>query len=305
MRRIAEEQHGVVSNAQAYALGLSPQQLWRISSSEGWERINPQVIRVVGAPPTAGQRALAAVLGAGTSACVTLLSAAAWWDLPGFPLDPVQVARHRNSTERGGDGSAREPRSLPSHHVTIRRAVPVTTPVRTIFDLAGSCHPLRVERALDTFWARRLVSAESLGCIVEEHARRGRPGSRLMRELLDARGEGFIPIESRLEARFVALLEDAGEEPFEHQVDLGDADGPIGRVDCLDRARRLVVEVDSDRYHTSLVDRRADAVRDARLRAVGYAVHRVREPDLIHRPAQVLRDVRDIRHSLDLRATGS
>ena len=43
-----------------------------------------------------------------------------------------------------------------------------------------------------------------------------------MRELIGQRPPGYRPAESNLERRFEKILADAGETPFERQVDLGD-----------------------------------------------------------------------------------
>lgn len=299
LRRRAETQHGLVTTAMATSLGLGRHQLRRMTASGRWERLSPRVLRLVGAPRTEEQGALAAVLNAGDAACLSVRSAVAWWDVPGFALRPHELSRPRNSTKRGGDGVAHEPRHLPPEHVTVRRGVPVTTPARTIVDLAGAFSPQRVERALDTLWARSLVSFDSLRSMVDELGGRGRPGTTTMRTLLAERSPDYIAPESRLERRFIDLLESAGEEPFDRQVAIGDERGRIGRVDQYDRSRRLVVEIDSWRFHSSPSDRRNDAIRDARLRAIGCTVHRVTEEDLLTRPADVLATIRALRRAAD------
>lgn len=305
LRRIAEQQHGLVTTTQAVELGLSRQQLWWRRRSGEWEQIGNVAIRLVGSPRTDGQRALGAVLSAGASAALARQSAAAWWIVPGFALEPFHVVRQRNATTRGGDSGPHESRMLPAHHVTVRGDVPVTTPARTVFDLAGVCHPLRVERALDTFWARNLITHASLTSIVHELGRRGRTGTRLMRRLLADRSPDYVAPETKLESRFVSLIGDAGDEPFERQVVLGDVGGRIGCVDFYDRARRLVVEIDSWRFHSSPSDRRNDAARDARLHSIGCTVHRVCEDDLIRRPAVVLATIRALRKQVDADAQAS
>ena len=162
-----------------------------------------------------------------------------------------------------------------------------------------NAHPLRVERALDTMWARRLVDAAQLADVVADLAQRGRKGSTLMRELLAARDIEYRAPESRLERRFMSIIDGAGDEAFERQVQLGDDRGPIGRVDFLDRRRRLVVETDSDRYHSSPSDRAADARRDARLSRAGFEVLRIDEATLATPPV-VLLHVRSARAGHDL-----
>jgi very-short-patch-repair endonuclease len=278
LRTIAEHQHGLVRRDQARSLGLSVGQMHRLPS-RGWDRVNTQTLRLRGAPRTPEQLALAEVWRHADHAGLARQSAAWLWGTPGFELEPFHVLRRRNATERGGD-RRHESRLVLDHHMVVHRGVPVTTPSRTIFDLAGCCHPRRVERALDSMWAAGLLRPHDLGAIVDELAQRGRRGSGLMRELASARGVEFRPVESGLERRFVEILKAGQAEPFDRQVELGDDEGPIGRVDFLDRSRSLIVETDSIRFHSSPSDRAQDARRDLRMQAAGFAVLRIEEPEL-------------------------
>jgi very-short-patch-repair endonuclease len=301
LREIAQHQFGLVRRDQARDVGLSRHQLRRLTD-RGWVRENAQTLRLQGAPRTTSQRALAAVWAHGEFAALSSASAGAWWGVPGFSLEPLHVIRRRNATSRGGD-LRHETRALPDHHVVVHRGVPVTTPARTIFDLAARFHPKRIERALDTMWVRGLIDAAALTDVVAELARRGRRGSTLMRELLAARDVAFRPVESGLERRFVDIIRSGGDAPFDRQVALGDDGGPIGRVDFLDRARALVVETDSDLYHSSPSDRANDARRDARLERAGFDVLRIAEAEL-DVPQLVLSQVRSARSDAALPTAG-
>lgn len=84
------------------------------------------------------------------------------------------------------------------------------------------------------------------------------------------------------------------------QVDLGDEHGWCGRVDFVDPSpafgrRRGLIEVQSERYHSALVDVRADSVRLARLQAAGFVVGTVEDFQVWHRRAEVVAEVRRIR----------
>ena len=83
------------------------------------------------------------------------------------------------------------------------------------------------------------------------------------------------------------LLFRAGHRPLEAQVDLG-ADDWIGRIDLLDRDLRVVVEVQSARFHSSVLDRRRDAERRERLEAAGWLVVEVWDHDVWYRPHAVV-----------------
>ena len=73
--------------------------------------------------------------------------------------------------------------------------------------------------------------------VLDDHAARGRAGSGVLRQLLIERGGRYAAPESELEARFIALVSASGLPQPERQVDLGDADSWIGRVDFVYRRR--------------------------------------------------------------------
>jgi very-short-patch-repair endonuclease len=160
----------------------------------------------------------------------------------------------------------------------------VTTVERTLFDLMATVRPARAERALDNALVRKLTTLQGLGSIGDELCRKGRTGSALFRRLLAERGVDFRPTESSLEDAFLTLLRDAGLPEPERQVDLGGTEW-IGRVDFYFRASRLVLEVDSDWFHTAALDVAADSRRDEALRAAGFEVVRVPEDEIRNRPA--------------------
>ena len=167
--------------------------------------------------------------------------------------------------------------------------IPVTTPGRTLFDLAGMLPPARTERAVDNALARSPGLLRALHRLLPELAERGRGGITVMRALLDERPLGYIAPASGLEARAIRILDEAGIKT-RRQVDLG-GDDWMGRVDLLVEGTNVVIEVDSARFHTSRLDRERDARRDAQLAALGLEVVRVTEEDVWTAPADVERRV--------------
>lgn len=226
---------------------------------------------------------MAATLDLEAGGAVSHESAASLWRLPGFPIGALHVSRKTGRSTL----STVHRTHLPERHVWRVERIPVTTPARTIFDLAGVLHPGRTERALDNALARRLTTVAGLSQVTEELARQGRPGSSVMRRLLADRAGAYIPPESNLEARFHAVAKDAGLSLVRQQNVGGDE--WIGRVDFLDPQKRLVVEIDSDLHHTSALDEAADVRRDAAMAEAGFTVIRIKEHDLWHRPGEVVR----------------
>jgi very-short-patch-repair endonuclease len=254
------------------------------------------VLRVVGSAETPHQRAMAAVLDA-SDAAVALASALALWGVPGWRLEPVHVLTgrrpHRGSPHLGIVHSSTR---LDPTHLTVVDGIPVTTPARTLLDLSLRLSTGKLEDLCDDLLRRRTMALSSFHELAAELPEAGGPaGWAVLRRLAAARPEGYVPTGSRLERRFEEILEEAGERPFSRQVDVGDADGWIGRVDFADRRLKVIVEVQGGAFHSTISDRRRDAERIARLRAAGWIVVEVHEREIWSNPAAVVAKVRAAR----------
>lgn len=228
---------------------------------------------------------MVALVDTGPTAAVSHESAAALLDLPGYWPGPVEISRPRGA-ERGAPtvGEVHESRLLPEHHVTVLDGLRVTTVPRTLFDLAGvrGARFERTERAVENAVSRNRAVLPALRRMLAELATCGRPGIADMREILSRWPPDYVPPASGLEARALALLEEAGilGDP---QVDLG-GETWIGRVDLRIKGAPVVVEVDSVVHHTAPSDRERDRRRDEQLAELGLTVVRITEEDVFTRP---------------------
>jgi very-short-patch-repair endonuclease len=219
------------------------------------------------------------------------------WGAPQFRLQPIDVLRHKGVARRDSEvARVHEVVDLAPNQVKVLDGIPVTSPARTVCDLAGS-HPHLVERVLDRFWSERLLDGRTFRRTVEELKDRGRQGSTLFRELDAARGPGYVPPASSLERRFIEVC----QWPMRRQVDSGGEEW-CGRVDFRDERLPLVVEIQSERYHASLVDKATDTVRKAALQAAGFEVVEAWDTDVWHRPQLVNERIREVRLRLQRRA---
>jgi hypothetical protein len=121
--------------------------------------------------------------------------------------------------------------------------------------------------------------------------RRGRPGTALIRKVFSELGENYVPDESQVESVFSSLLHRCDLPAPTKQLEVVDSDGLIGFIDFAWPDRMLLVEIDSS-FHDGPLDRKADAARDRRLRALGYTVLRLRWFDLVVQQDQTLRRLR-------------
>jgi hypothetical protein len=295
LERTAEVTKGLV--VARGSLGLAERSVRARGQSGRLERLAPRIYRIPGSVPGWHQQLLAAVLAAGPGACASHASAAQLWGLPGFTHQVIEVSRPRQRHHEGLLGTVHESRRLPESHRRVVDGIPATSPARTLFDLCGSrsVHPAKAERAIANALSHQLVRFGQLEVVLAEMGRRGRRGSALFRKVVDdLGGAGYAPTESDLEDLTLAVLRAAGLPDPECQVEVGDAEGPVRRVDFLYSQARLIIEGDGRVGHSSWLDMEADRRRDARLLGAGYRVLRVTWRTLREEPSVLTDAVRAI-----------
>lgn len=149
----------------------------------------------------------------------------------------------------------------------------------------------RGERLVERLWSMRLFSGGSLARFLDDVPLRGVRGSAAVRRYFVARGVDYRPPDSGLESRFDQITREAGIT-FRRQVDTGDEDHWTGRVDFLHEHLPLVVEIQSEAHHSSLVDREADRLRLRALRRAGFTVVEITDTTVWSDPGAVITQVR-------------
>ncbi|MEA2291007.1 MAG: hypothetical protein QOF17_27 [Solirubrobacteraceae bacterium] len=283
---LASAQAGVVSRSQLLLLGLSPRAIsWRVrvgrlhSIHRGVYSVGHRVLGVEG-------RWMAAVLVCGADAVLSHASAAAAWDLrPAAAAIDVTVPL-RCRVRRPGIRSHRSG-TLTADLVTAHRGIPVTTPARTLLDLAAiGVRGRPLERLLDRAELLRLVDFADVRAALDRHP--GRPGAAALGALLSRYAAGSTVTRSELEERFLGLCDRyALPRPDVNRR----IDGGI-EVDFLWPGARLVVEVDGYAFHRSPTAFEEDRARDVALVLAGYRVLRFTWTQVTRRPAEVARALR-------------
>ncbi len=297
MRRLAEQQHGLISREQALAQGMNSNQIGARLRRGTLERLARNVYRMPGSVRTWEQRLLATVWAAGVGAAASRRSAAALWRLPGFRRDVIEVTQARGPSTRYPGPGVHDSRFLPGHQIRTVEAIPTTCVERTVLDLCGFVHPQRSERALDNALAMDLTTVQQLALMLAETGARGRPGTARLRELLAVRTDDYVPPASELEALVLAVLDGANIPRPERQQWVGGTTAPVGRVDFVYRKARVVIEADSRRYHWAWLDVQADHRRDLLLNAAGWTIIRVNWHQLIAEPELFIAAVKGFRRA--------
>ena len=132
---LAERQHGVVSRRQLEALGLSRHEIGHRVACGRLHLLYRGVYAVGHRRLSREGEWLAAVLAGGTSAVLIGESAGALWGIHRGGLKPIHVA---TTGDRNRNGIRFHRIELDAAEITERKGIPVTTPERTIIDLAAS-----------------------------------------------------------------------------------------------------------------------------------------------------------------------
>lgn len=221
-------------------------------------------------------------------AVVSHESAAELHGLANVPLGRVVVTVRHRSSNRCLGVVVHESTDLAPEHIERLADLPVTTVARTFIDLAAVMGPRRYRRVVDDAIAARRLDLDELRRRFAAVARRGRPGTALLREVLDELGPGHVPAESELESRLLELLDAGGMPVPVRQLPLPWRTRETGRVDFAYPQHRLLIECDGRRWHTSVDAFQNDRRRDNLAQLAGWRVLRFTWDDVTGRPGDVL-----------------
>ena len=280
---LAGAQHGVVARRQLRALGLSDDAIDHRLACGRLHAVHRGVFAVGHRRLTREGAWTAAVLAAGPGAALAIRSAAALLRIRAAGAQEIDVmsARHRRS--RAGIRIHHVP--LAPDEVTVHRGIPVTTPARTLLDLAAVLDPHALARAVDRAEALRLASPTSLHALLTRHPRRA--GAHELERLLATHRIGNALTRSELEDRFLDLV-DAEDLPRP----LVNAACGTSELDFTWRAERLVVEVDGYETHGTREAFERDRARDRALQAAGWRVARITWRQLDEEPHRIAKELR-------------
>jgi very-short-patch-repair endonuclease len=261
---LAARQHGLVTYMQLFATGLSKGAIHRRIRAGHIHRVHRGVYAVGHSRLTREGRYLAAVLAYGIGAALSHVCAAVHLRLLQYRSPRIDI------TVPGGGGRARRRGALivhrsplPEQHVTTKHAIPVTTPARTIIDLADYGRRRLVERSIDEAHFLRL-DLSGLEPIP------GRRGAGLLASILEDHDPGSTGTRNDFEETMyeVCRLGSLPRPLVNHEIEGYE-------VDFVWVAERLIVETDGWQAHGTRRAFEADRIRDAELTAVGWRVVRI------------------------------
>jgi very-short-patch-repair endonuclease len=275
---IARRQHGVVGRAQLVTLGLGADAIdWRVRRRR-LHTVHRGVYAVGHLGLTRNGRFMAAVLACGDGAALSHFSAAVLWEMLRDRAWPVHVTAMQR---RRVPGVRVHWSPLDDERVRLDGIV-VTTPARTLVDLADVAPRRLLERAIDEADYLRL----DLGGLAPRH---GRCGGGVLASVLAVHTAGSTRTRSELEEMFLRLCDSHGIPRPEVNVRIEGYE-----CDFVWREAGLVVETDGGAAHGTARARERDRVKDARLLVAGWRVLRVTYVRLLGEPEAVAEDVREL-----------
>jgi very-short-patch-repair endonuclease len=268
---LAEWQGGVISLEQLLRHGIDQRTVARRVETGALTRRHRAVFVVGGARLGMRGRSFAALLAGGRGSVLSYRSAGAHWVILAEPAVPeITVPTHRRSRPdlivhriRLDPGDIREQAGLA-----------VTSPLRTLLDLATVEPAASLERAVAEAQVIGLVDADAIRAAPDHRGR-----ARLLRALDGPEG---APNQSRLEGDMERLIRAAGLPRAQRRLVVAGH-----RADFAWPEHRLIVEVDGWSAHGNRAAFERDRARDVAHALAGWTVVRFTARQLAERPLEV------------------
>jgi len=270
---LASQQHGLITRGQALALGFSRSAIQRRVRAKRWIALRRGVYCFAGAPRTDRRDVMEACLGSGDEALASHFTAGVLWD-----LDEVWPHREKHLLMRHGKGRRRR-RGLVVHRThrlgpsdrAMVDGIPVTSPTRTIIDLAAILPEEKLALSVMDAARRELIEPEEFREAVLALPRI-RGGDKLRRIVGGRTWREFH--ESRGEARTLQALTGAGLEDFVTSMVIVQRGEVLADADIVIPELRIAIQFDSDRHHGTDARRARDLEETRRLRGASFEVVR-------------------------------
>jgi AbiEi antitoxin C-terminal domain len=275
LKELAARQRDLVAAWQLRAVGWTRKRIERHAAQHAWQRIHAGVYALSYSPLSREQLRMAATLTA-PGTFLSHASAAAHYGIRDF------AGRFETVTRAGTRGRHQCDGLLISYSkvldTTVHVGIPITTPERTLIDLAAHADPARPLRE-----ARRLKLTTPYSLSRALHKHRGRRGTNRLKQLNDLyAGIPYSRCRSDAEARALEILHDASMDP--HGVN-----EEIAGVEADLIYPGLIIEIDGPQFHQiSAEDDRKQRIWEA----ARYTVRRISSDAIYQAPERLIRLVR-------------
>jgi very-short-patch-repair endonuclease len=282
--RLASRQFGVVARRQLIESGVSTKQITTRLAAGRLIEIHRGVYLVGHEARHPHATKMAAVLACRHRAVLSHRTAADLWEILAYPAQGdvwVTITPGRSAHHRGIKAIRAQ---LRASDVRRRGPLPLTSPPRTLLDLAAAIEPDQLERAVAQAKYRRLVTEAELRDQLQRNV--NKRGTRALRQILELPG-GPQRTRSGGERRMLRLLREARITGFEANAKVFGFE-----VDFLWYDLDFAVEVDGWDGHSGREAFERDRFKINRLNARGITVMPVSARRLKREAHAVERDLR-------------
>lgn len=299
---LSSRQRGVFARSQVESLGATDAAIRHELGVGRWREELPSVYGLAGHHDGWRRRLWIAHLHAGDGTAIGMDSAGR---IHGYPqawrgtLDVVVASMQ--SRPPVGVRWFRRADLLPKDIVDLEGLPPLTSPARTVVDLAGRTHVATLRLMVEHGLVERHYRTVDLAVLLDRVRRSGKNGVRRLAQVLDDLGPGEGVSRSELERLGDSVITASGLPSPEREHPLPSARGRKGFVDRCWPEAKLIVELDGRKWHHRFQQALADADRRLEAQALGWQTsallweHCDSDAD---RTAEVLRTIYDERARL-------
>ena len=284
---LSVRQGGILRRDQALAFGLTRGQIARRVEDGRWRRLGTYGYRLIEMSDPLDQ--VRAAIAALPDAVVSHHTAGELHGLARLPSGIASVSVHARTTHWFPGVEVHRSQDIQPAHLTEVDGLPITTIPRTIVDLAAVLTQRHLAIVVDEALAEGQTSVGQARLVLDEVARRGKPGVRALRKVLDIRSPG-PERGSQLERFGARVLIGGGLAEPEYEFPIPWATDR--RFDAAYPHRSLGIEWDSRRWHSQVDAIARDRARDREAVLHGWRVLRFTWEDLTQHPNEVVDTVR-------------
>lgn len=264
---------------QLQRLGVTRSQInGRVQSGE-WVRELPGVWRLSWAEPTPMNRVWCASLWGAPEAFVSHRTAAWLWELGDTKEARVELSSPLELRAHVPWLWPHQVASIPRQMQRTRNGVAVTSPARTLMDLAAVVDEETLQRAVEHAFRRRLASVGELRRVLRWMPARGKAGTGKMARVL-GRGIWNADTQSELERQALVMFREFGLPTPKCQYMVIEGDRSLGTVDFAWPRAKVIVEAEGFQFHSGREAWESDIARYNALVFHGWKLMRLTEADL-------------------------
>lgn len=287
----AQRNGGVFSIQEAIALGLPKTTLQRRVDEGIFVNVGRGMLALPGTATRSdlSMRAALRLL----NGVVSHESAARIHGFEAIPDSPPSITVSHRSNYSFPGVVVHQSTDLLEEHVEEVDEIRVTTPLRTLVDLAKVFGPRRLQRVIEHALASGKADVEEFIALVNALSRQGKRGMKELHKIIDERLAGTVVSDTELERVLYELIDDAGLPCPVRQFHAPWLKPLNGRVDFAYVHEKIVIEADSRRWHLTFDAFEVDKVRDNAAQIAGWIVLRITWRMIKERPSEVVRTIRE------------